>query len=284
MNFLMKKRRNYVFVLTVLVSVLCSCSAGSQDFKSKTDMRQEAKSKASVASAAQDGNYYTLPSPLEIAYIIQTTGVEYNLDVLHRTELGVRYSTNKASALNLGIYGADLSYSIYFDQQQVALKYLDCVRSLSTGLDIADLVSQRKIKEIEENIQDKEMLKKIVSQTFFHSDALLKESSRQSTAVMVAAGMWIESLYISAQLSRCNADGNPALTKSILEQGLVLEDLYRMLSSFEGTEDIDYLKEELKPVRDSYSVIRGGGQVGSKEFESLCAAVSDVRADFTQLF
>ena len=279
----MKKCGNYIIVLTLLVSVLTSCSTGTQDLKSKNDMRQEAKSKAMNAEGMSGGDYYTLPSPLEIAYIIQTTGVEYNLEVLHRTELGVRYSTNRAAAINLGIYGADLSYSIYFNQQQVAVKYLDCIRALSTELDIADLVSQKRIKEIEDNIQNKEMLKKIVSQTFFHSDALLKESSRKSTAVMVAAGMWIESLYIASQLSRCNADNNPALTKSIIEQGLVLEDLFKMLSCFETTEDIDYLKEELQPVRESYIVIKN---VASNEnaFARLCDAVSKVRADFTQLF
>lgn len=279
----MKKCGNYIIVLALLVSFLSACSTGTQDFKSKNDMRQEAKSKAMNAEGMSGGDYYTLPSPLEIAYIIQTTGVEYNLDVLHRTELGVRYSTNRAAAVNLGIYGADLSYSIYFNQQQVAVKYLDCIRALSTELDIADLVSQKRIKEIEDNIQNKEMLKKIVSQTFFHSDALLKESSRKSTAVMVAAGMWIESLYIASQLSRCNSDNNPALTKSIKEQGLVLEDLYKMLSCFETTEDIDYLKEELQPVREAYTAVKNAAS-DENSFVRLCDAVSKVRADFTQLF
>ena len=281
----MKNKYNSIVFLLFVVSFFASCNSSTNDMTSKADMREQAKLKAaSTATTSEGGNYYSLPSPLELASVIQNTGVECNLDVLHRTELGVRYSTNRASAINLGIYGADLSYSIYFNQQQVALKYLDCIRSLSSSLDIADLVSQKKIKEIEDNIQNKEMLKKIVSQTFFHSDALLKESSRKSTAVMVAAGMWIEGLFISSQLSLCNSAGNQALTKSILEQGLVLDDLYNMLSAFEGQEDIDYLKKELKPVKDCYQEINNLKATDSNTLGSLCGVVAEVRSNFTQLF
>lgn len=288
----MKRTKHIILVLVLLVSVLCGCGSSGTPYKTKKDMREAAKEKTSGHNEA--AVYYTLPSPLEVAYIIQSTGVDYDLKLLHKTELGVRYSTNRAAAINLGIYGADLSYSIYFNQQQVALKYLDCIKDLSNNLDISDAKLQDKLKEMEENIQNRETLKKMVSQTFFHSDALLKESSRKQTAVMVAAGMWIESLYISTQLSYGEPNSNPRLSKSVIEQGLVFEDLYNMLSTFSSSSDIEYIKNELMPLKNSFKTINKQlgntylssekNKVDAKLFEKLCEAVKDVRNNFTQLF
>lgn len=291
MKYLLKRLSG----LSLIIVLLTGCGGGeSQSTEMKQGMRERAKSKTQQQNVSN--MYYSLPSPLEIAHVVQTTGVEYESRFLHKVELGVRYSTNMSSALNLGIYGADLSYSIYFDQKQVALNYLDCIGNLSSNLDISDVLTQNKLKEIEENISNKEMLKKIISQTFFHSDALLKENSRRPTAVMVAMGMWIECLYISAQLSESDPDHNPALSTCIVEQGMVFDDLLGLLNTLEDNADVSYLKKELDGLRLSYvnmNTSLGGTFVVSQEngvkydkklFADICEKVILVRNNFTQLF
>lgn len=274
--------------------LLAGCGGAPQTgTQTKQELRDSAKVKASAYGGAMI--YFSLPSPLEVAYIVENSGVSYEPGILHKTELGVRYSTNKSAALNLGIYGSDLSYSILFNQQQVAIKYLDCIKELSSGLDVSDSTSVKKLREMEDNIHDKEKLKKIVSQTFFHSDALLKESSRRPTAVMIVTGMWVESLYIATQLSEGKPDGNPALTRCIIEQGLVFDDLLGMLSSIQGNEDVSYVKEKVGVIGDDYAKIKaglGGSLVFTGEhldvdgglYKTLCDDIKAVRDDFTQLF
>ncbi len=274
--------------------LLTGCGGGASDTQGKRDMRSQARVKAQHHNVSDV--YYSLPSPLEIAHVIQTTGVEYEPNLLHKVELGVRYSTNMSSALNLGVYGADLSYSIYFDQNQVALKYLDCIRDLATGLEVADSLTMSKLKLVEDNIQNKEMLKKIVSQTFFHSDALLKESSRRPAAMMIVMGMWVESLYISTSLSESDPDLNPALSSSIVEQGLVFDDLMGMLGTLDESPDVARLKSELEPLRSSYlamnSALGGtfvlqkssGKQYDRKLFGRICDDVKSLRTNITEMF
>ena len=281
-------------VLAVAAVLLSGCGGAPQGgTQTKQELRDSAKVKASTYGGAMI--YYSLPSPLEVAYIVENSGVGYEPGILHKTELGVRYSTNKSAALNLGIYGSDLSYSILFNQQQVAIKYLDCIKELSSGLDVSDTTSVKKLREMEDNIHDKEKLKKIVSQTFFHSDALLKESSRRPTAVMIVAGMWVESLYIATQLSECKAGTNPVLTRCIVEQGLVFDDLMGMLSSIQGNEDVAYVKDKISVIGDDYAKIKaslGGSLVFTGEhldiddalYKSICDDIKAVRDDFTQLF
>jgi len=280
--------------LAVAAVLLSGCGGAPQGgTQTKQELRDSAKVKASTYGGAMI--YYSLPSPLEVAYIVENSGVGYEPGILHKTELGVRYSTNKSAALNLGIYGSDLSYSILFNQQQVALKYLDCIKDLSSGLDVSDTTTIKKLRDMEDNIHDKEKLKKIVAQTFFHSDALLKENSRRPTAIMIVAGMWIESLYIATELSGGDPKTNPSLTRCIVEQGLVFDDLLGMLSSVSGNDDIDYIKGRIEVIGKDYDSIKsalGGSFVFTSEnvtvdataYKRICDDIKAVRTEFTQLF
>ncbi len=290
----MKGIQQACWALAVVAVLMSGCSGTPQvGSQAKQELRDSAKVKASAYEGAMV--YYSLPSPLEVAYIVENSGINYEPGVLHKTELGVRYSTTKSQAINLGIYGSDLSYSILFNQQQVALKYLDCIKELSSGLDVTDTTSIKKLREMEDNIHDKEKLKKIVAQTFFHSDALLKENSRRPTAIMIVAGMWIESLYIATQLSNGNPESNPSLTRCIVEQGLVFDDLLGMLSSVPGNEDVAYIKNKIEVIGSDYDQIKNslGGTfvftgehltVDAAAFKRICDDIKAVRTEFTELF
>ena len=290
----MKGIQQACWALAVVAVLMSGCSGTPQvGSQAKQELRDSAKVKASAYEGAMV--YYSLPSPLEVAYIVENSGINYEPGVLHKTELGVRYSTTKSQAINLGIYGSDLSYSILFNQQQVALKYLDCIKELSSGLDVTDTTSIKKLREMEDNIHDKDKLKKIVAQTFFHSDALLKENSRRPTAIMIVAGMWIESLYIATQLSNGTPESNPSLTRCIVEQGLVFDDLLGMLSSVPGNEDVAYIKSKIEVIGSDYDQIKNslGGTfvftgehltVDAAAFKRICDDIKAVRTEFTELF
>ncbi|MCR5455556.1 MAG: hypothetical protein K6F33_11270 [Bacteroidales bacterium] len=287
-------RQIYSSIFVALSILAIGCAGGTPTGQpTKQSLRDSAKVKA----AAYEGTltYYSLPSPMEVAYIVENSGVGYEPSVLHKTELGVRYSTSKAAAINLGIYGSDLSYSILFNQQQVALKYLNCIKELSSGLDVSDSTSVKKLREMEDNIHDKEKLKKIVAQTFFHSDALLKENSRRPTAAMIVTGMWVESLYIATQLSETKTTTNPMLTRCIIEQGIVFDDLVSMLGALSSNDDIAYIKNKLDLIGNDYNEIKtslGGSLIFTSEnmnvnpdlFKRICDDITKVRTEFTELF
>lgn len=279
----------------VALSIIASgCGAGTQqEQQAKQDLRDSARVKAANFEGSMI--YYSLPSPLELAYIVESSGVGYEPSILHKTELSVRYSTSRAAAVNLGIYGSDLSYSILFDQQQVALKYLGSIRDLASSLDISDSMSAEKLREMEDNIQDKEKLKKIVAQTFFHSDALLKENSRRPTAAMIIAGMWVEGMYIATQFSDAKDNANPVLVQCIAEQGLVFDDLKNMLGAITGSEDVAFIRQKLEKVGADYEDLRtslGGSFIVSSDeidiktdlLKRICNDIKAVRTDFTELF
>ena len=76
--------------------------------------------------------FYSLPSPLETAMLIKSAGAEYDEELLNPLDNVTKYTTNKALALNLGIYTTDLSFASLFDQTQTSINYMTAARKMAT--------------------------------------------------------------------------------------------------------------------------------------------------------
>ncbi len=78
--------------------------------------------------------FYTIPAPMEMASLIQSSGADFDTDVLNPVDRVNTYMTRKQKALNLGVYGADLSYTTMFERSKESLYYLSAVRQLADQL------------------------------------------------------------------------------------------------------------------------------------------------------
>ena len=71
--------------------------------------------------------FYSIPSPIELAQLIQRAGAKYNKNLLNSIDNVGKYESNSSKALNLGVYGADLSYTSVFDNNTMeSIVYLKC--------------------------------------------------------------------------------------------------------------------------------------------------------------
>ena len=59
-----------------------------------------------------------------------------------------KYTTSDAQAINLGIYGADLSYATIFEENATSLEYLAAIKSLSAELGVDDVLKRRVMDEV----------------------------------------------------------------------------------------------------------------------------------------
>ena len=104
----MKKFRNSLFLsLAAATLVLAGCgeSAGPKTSGSSlsegASVTQRTKRLKKIFRAA--------PTPMETARIVQKTGATFSQDHLHSAMSASNYVTADRQAINLGIYGADLS-------------------------------------------------------------------------------------------------------------------------------------------------------------------------------
>jgi hypothetical protein len=224
-----------------------------EDFISKDDIFNDIDKAKKI--------FYSLPSPLETAMLIKSAGADYDEELLNSLENVDNYSTNMSMALNLGIYTTDLSFASLFDQTQTSIKYMEVAKKLAEGLDITDAISNETIKNLEDNLNNRDIIMDIISETFFNSSSYLKENDRESVAAIVLVGGWIEGLYIATQLVGDNLKDNK-LVDRISEQKLSFNLVQRLLEdnrvneSGEEDEDIVSLMVQLKELKTVFDKIK----------------------------
>jgi len=202
--------------------------------------------------------FYTIPSPLELTSIIKKAGAKYDNSVLNPTKNISNYVTQTSMALNLGIYGADLSYASIFEQTQETMHYFAAAKKLADDLGITSAFGESTITRIQTNLNNRDSLVAIISDSYWETDAYLKENKRSSTSGLVIAGGWLEGLYISTKLAE-KTDNNKEIITRIGEQKLTLSNLTAMLNNFQDPEVeevvkyLNELKEVFDPVEITYS-------------------------------
>ncbi len=243
-----------------LVFVVASCVSDGSN-KNKANAIKKAASQSVDENTIEGFNkskliFYSLPSPLETAMLIKRAGAIYNEDLLNPSENINKYTTNLKMALNLGIYSADLSYTSLFDQTQISVKYMSNAKKLADGLGILNAIDENTIKKLENNMNNRDVVLDIISETFMNSNAYLTEEDRPVMAVSVLVGGWIEGLYIATKLTNGSLVNNKKLIERIVYQKLSLYTVLNLLEAFKGNEDAMYLKSMMSELNVIFDQIK----------------------------
>jgi hypothetical protein len=244
--------------------------------------------------------FHAAPSPMETASLIKRSGASFHADALNGADRASNYTTSDAQAINLGIYGADLSYATIFEENSTSLQYLEVIKSLSEKLGVDDVLSGDVMDEVEANRNDRTMLIDIVSDTFYELNERLKFNGQEDLAGLVVASGWVEGMYLATR----HLDEAPEELKArIAEQKLVLDDVMRLCGSYEQTPALTALLTSMKGIEDAYagvgtsegegttsreesgSFVIGGGPTFTADdatIQAIASAVEAVRAGCIQ--
>ena len=203
--------------------------------------------------------FHAAPSPMETASLIKRSGAHFHADALNSADEYNRYTTSDKQAINIGIYGADLSYATIFEENSVSLDYLSSIKSLSQALGVSDVPSQEVMNEVEENRNDRAVLIDIVSETFYDLNERLKFNGQEDLAGLVVASGWVEGMYLATRHLEAAPD---ELKQRIAEQKLVLDDVMGLCSSYEQTPALSNLLASMRSIEAAY------GGVASTSSES----------------
>jgi len=86
------------------------------------------------------------------------------------------------------------------------------------------------VGRLEKNRNNRDSLLSIISETYWHVDAYLKENQRDNISALMVAGGWVEGLYIATQVA--NKHDTPELRQRIAEQRLPLVDLMELVKTY----------------------------------------------------
>jgi hypothetical protein len=194
--------------------------------------------KASPARAkvtpAQGNVKYPMPTAYEITNRINSAGAAFVIGVTNPVSNHEAYLTTARKALNVGVYGADLAYASTYNQEQETRNYLHTLHALTGALDINTNFNAELVKNIEDNIDNKDTVISIISSSFDDTYNFLVNNGQDDVSLFVLIGTWIEGVYLATYLATTSE--KPELLDVITNQAHSLNTLLDLL---EGTQDVD---------------------------------------------
>lgn len=237
--------------------VVCLMATSCNNDNSKSKLNKELDVEANLANDLNKAKqvFYALPSPIETAYLIQSTGVSYNVDLANSTEKADSYVTTMQKALNFGVYGADLSYASLFNQTQTTIQYMATAKKLAEELGIMDFVQKDIVERVESNINERDSLMEIITDGFTTANEYLKDAGRAEVAALIVAGGWLEGLYLATSLAEL-AEDNSRLVDLVIDQRLSLSILLRLLENYKNLNNVDTVYGWLNDLQVTYNRIK----------------------------
>jgi hypothetical protein len=282
-NKILDASRIYLFLFVFLAALAFGCASDkgkngenssdtelTDDFNS--DLDDDSIEKINTAKRI----FYSLPSPLETAMLIKNAGATYDEELLNPVSNADKYNTNLEMALNLGIYTTDLSYASLFDQTQATLNYINAAKKMADGLEILDAIDEQTISRLEENINNRDVIIDIISETLLNSNSFLDDRGLQSTSAIILVGGWVEGIYIASSLVQPNANlQENKLVERIVDQKLSLNIVITLLENNQESVEVQSLLKDIMALKTIYDKI--------KIEQSEITAVKDPKTNVTTL-
>lgn len=248
------KRAIAVIIIPMLilsVSVLSSCKNRAEkkllDQKDQIELNQVDSLENEIAK-----NVYPLPTSADVIRMLSELEVGYMLGIANPVGNARKYLTSSSKAINMGAYGADLSYATLYNIQQEVLNYLDAIRSLANELHMAQIYDETLYDRILKNFDNRDELVNILTEAFNNTYAYLSENDQQSLALLVVGGAWVEGMYLTTHVSEA-AYQVAGISKVLIEQKESFDLFMDITKPYLVDPNIKEFVDKLEPIRKVYS-------------------------------
>jgi hypothetical protein len=242
--------------MTALQFTSCGGCQQSSQQQPPMDAKKDSMDQARIEQLKKI--FFNIPSPIEMASLIKKEGYSYDKKMLNPVENVDKYIGEAKQAINLGIYGADLSYASIFDQKQESMVYFAAAKKLASAMSIEGGINDSVVTKLAENQDNRDSILKIVTSAYGDLNGYLKENDRIEISALVISGGWLEALHLSLQYAQ-KAKGD-ALKTRIGEQKLVLENLLNYYSSFDSKPVLNDMKNDLLEIQKVLSQVEMSSQ------------------------
>lgn len=261
------------FLLTI-IALFTSC--GSAEKAEEPEEHVESTTPAFTGKEISAQNVFnSIPARDEIIRLIGESKIDYNPDLLNNPEAASKYSLENSRALNLGVYGADLSVAGAFDQTQESMIFLKCVNILAKNLGVATAFDQRMMERMEAYKDNRDSTLEIIAQSFRKADEFLKENNRPGTSSLILSGSWIEGIYVSCEIAHNVKSEN--IIKTILSQEESLKHLVNMLEASNLNADAKYVLDDLTALKASFADAAKAKQQNLDTIKEITAKITSLR-------
>jgi len=199
----------------------------------------------------KDLSGYPVPTSYDITKYIYQAGAPYIVSLSNGPEKAGEYITQRDKVLNLGVYAADLCYATTYMMKQGTMNYLEASKILIEDLGISTTFNITYAERIEENIEDRDSLIAVVTESFDDTWNYLVENQQDVLARLVVCGSWIEGIYITTHIA-LKAIDNTAFLEALAKQKVSLNELVNLLEPVKDVSEVSDLYKGLFEIQEFY--------------------------------
>lgn len=271
----MNTKRNFSLSLAAAMAIsfflLAGCGgAGNQ--KANEEAADTISKELSLSPEAMN-LLYKMPTPLEVTMMLEQAKAGYIFDITNPVDNVGKYMTEKSKAINLGVYSADLAYSATYNHIDNTNQFLGCTSRLSDELGMAGIYHPNIVEKVKQFNNNKDSLVALVSDIFLSTNDFLSKNNRTQVAVYIAAGTFVEGLYIASSLNIV-AENNQEITDIIYRQKNNYDMLMSVLDLYEGDEAMTSLYKEMQNLKPAFTDF--GLEPGKKLDPQQANGINDV--------
>lgn len=257
--------------LLIAVFTFFGCKTKQEKEPAATEVTEKDLDKEAVI---EEISGYPLPTSFEVTKMLNEAKAPYILSICNTNENVGNYFLQKEKALNLGVYGADLSYASTYNMKQETMLYLETSRRLTEEMEISTAFNQTFIERIENNLENGDSLISIISDSFYDTYNYLTINKKDKLAILVMTGSWIEGLYITTQIA-ITAGDNTKFLDIITHQESSLKKLLEIIEPLKEDEDVSEIHGGLIDLNKIYGTIEE--ELTKKQLEEILNYIETLR-------
>ena len=223
-----------------------SCKNRSTREQKKIEMNE-----ADTILNQMEKKVYPLPTSAEVIKMLTDLEVGYIFGISNPVANSKKYIKSTDRAINLGGYGADLSYATLYNMQQEVLNYLSVLRSLANELNMSQIYDESWYEKIRKNFDNRDELVKILTEAFQSTYSYLVDNKQETLALLVVGGAWVEGMYLTTHVSEA-AYQVAGISKNLLEQKESFNTFLEVTKPYENDPDISNFLAILEPIKKVY--------------------------------
>ena len=273
-----------LFIVLAAYGVFSSCGNNTDQKTPPVDTTKVSANNAGNVDDLTQFKYDKLisnvPIPFDILRLHTEVPLTYTKEAVNPASNLPYYTSSSQKALNLGIYGGDLAYSITYEKFEDMGSYLKCAKKLADDLGIPLAFDQQALSTYKKYGTNRDSLEKIVFNSYSEVDKTLKSNERIGLASLVVTGGWLEGLYATLKTMGTTPkdEKTKSLYKKIWEQKNHLEMIMGLLGQFKDEIAFVNLVVDLQGIQSVYDNLADKSDISQSEIASLNEKVSVLRS------
>ena len=240
-----------LFVIGLLITSLVLFSGCNTTQKKRDIGIPEGGEVASRDEIVKELSGYPIPTSYDITKHIYQAQAPYQISLANGPENAEQYITQRDKVLNLGVYAADLCYATTYMMKQPTMNYLEATKILIEDLGISSTFNITYAERIEKNIDNRDSLIAVVTESFDDTWNYLVENQQDVLARLVVCGSWIEGVYITTNVALKAVD-NTTMLEALAKQKTSLNELVDLLGPVKDVDEVADLHTALLDIQEFY--------------------------------